>query len=333
MGRKRVCFINIIIILSSLILILAPNNTVAVGTPVVNLEFDEGEETQEADVRPGESGYVTFPGTVSADLAAGGSVQDVLVNLEAWTEEGWPASVTPSTLLLQPGTEEAEFLATVTVPPETSSSIVGTLYVGGTAEAFPGSLRYSIQSITGTIIIKQYYKFSISCDQPYQECCPDSEMCYNLSIFNEGNGNDSFDIHVTNLEDLTLNSLTVTLGSNTIPIPEKSDGQISILVRTPDVENINRVYKIELAVKSVMEEQNEGYAKPLTYDLSIRVKSGSSTVGTPPSDDNGDGDDGTFDIVDDEGGINFGLTLGIIIVIVAVVFIGIIVWVNRKQRQ
>ncbi len=331
MGRKCVYLCSAIIILSALILIFIPNNIVAVGPPVVNLEFDEGEEIQEVDVRPGESGLVTFPGTVSADLAAGGSVQDVVVELYGSTDQGWPVTISPAQMVLQPGTEEVPFAATVSVTPETSSYVTGILTIGGTAMAFPGALRYAIQSIEGTILIEQYYRFSVGCDRPYQDCSPDSEVCYNFSIYNEGNGNDSYEIQVTNLEYLTQNSFSVALESSTIAIPEKNNDQISILVRTPTGKNSYGAYDIELQVKSVLEEQNEGHTTPQVFDLTVRLKSETSTDGSSPGDGNGD-DGEIFDLVNSEGEINFGFDLGIIIVIAAVTILIIIVVVNRRKR-
>ncbi len=260
-----------------------PEGAEAVSTPVVNIQWAEGQQVQEADVRPGESGLVTFTGTVSADLPAGGAFQDVIVNLQGSTDQAWPVTVTPATVLLQPGTEEAPISATVAVTPETSYYTAGSLTIGGTASAFPGSLRYPINPVTATIKIKQYYRFSIGCSKPYVEVAPSERLVFNLQIMNEGNARDKYGIEIKNLEKLSKDSWTITLSRPQIEIPEKNEETIPIPVGTPIKFNlwINEVQNIEVIVKSVQEELNEGFTLPQSFTLTVRER-GFSTPGFEP---------------------------------------------------
>jgi len=328
MGRKLVWSGSVIFILFVLVIPVLPFSTVAVGTPVVELKFDEGEEVQYADVAPGDSGLVCFPGTVSADLAAGGSVQDVRVNLMASTDQGWPANIEPAVIILNPGTEEAEFLATVSVPPETSWNISGVLTVSGTAAAFPGTLQYTVPPITGTIKINQYHRFSVGCDEPYQECCPESELCYEFNIYNEGNGPDKFNVEITNALYLTQESFTVNLETTTIEIPEKDIGQVNVLVGVPYFENINEVYEIELEVKSVKEELNTGSTIPQTFPLNVRVRADGGSSGGPGSQaaptDEIDGSEEDEEGSDD--GLELDLTMMLIIGLVIIIVVVFALW-------
>lgn len=326
MGRKFVCSGSVIFILLILVFPLLSINALAVGSPVVELKFDPGEEVQYADVAPGESGMVSFSGTVRADLAAGGSVQDVVVNLQASTDQGWATTIDPTTVVLNPGTEEVPFLATVSVPPETSFYVCGVLTISGTATAYPGALRYTIDSITGTILINQYYKFSIGCNEPYQECCPDSELCYELNIYNEGNGLDEFMVEITNLEYLTHELFTVSPETNTMEIPEKNVGQVNVQVATPYNEDSLGVYDIELEVRSIKEESNTGHTIPQTFTLNTRIKSADSisdSAGSPSGNGGSSGDSGDED---PENGFTFDFGLILVIGIAMIIIVGFILW-------
>jgi hypothetical protein len=327
MGSKVVCSGNVILILLVLVISLLPIPTIAVGQPAVEMKFDPGEDIQYADVAPGDSGLVFFPGTVSADLAAGGTVQDVVVTLDAFTDLGWPTTVEPDTIYLDPGTTEASFLATVSVPPETSWNVSEALTVSGTAMAYPGALRYYVGTISGTIIINQYYRFSLGCEEPYQECCPDSNLCYNLTIFNEGNGNDKFSVEITNLDYLSRESFTVNIGSPTIEIQEKRGDQVPIMVKTPSSEGSIGVYDIDISVKSEEEEMDIGYTIPQTYTFTTRIKGDDSSSGpSEPGGDNGEVPDDD----DENDGIEDGLTMDFqlifIIALVLIIIIGFAIW-------
>jgi hypothetical protein len=273
------------ILLGSIVAITVsmPDEAEAVSTPVVEIKWAEGQEVQEADVRPGESGLVTFAGTVSAELAAGGAIQDVRVELVGSTDQGWPVTVTPAIVMLNPGTEEKAVSVTVAVTPETSYYTSGTLTLGGRAAAFPGSLSYNIPSISGTIKIKQYYRFSIGCSKPYIEVAPSERLVFNLQIVNEGNARDKFGIEIKNLEKLSKSAWTVTLSRPQIEIPEKNEETIPIPVGTPIKFNlwINEVQNIEVIVRSVQEELNEGFTLPQTFTLTVRQR-GFSTPGFEP---------------------------------------------------
>ncbi len=260
-----------------------PEEAEAISTPVVEIRWAEGQEVQEADVRPGESGLVTFTGTVSADLAAGSVFQDVRVSLIGSTDQGWPVTVTPAIVMLNPGTEEKAISCTVAVTPEMSYYTSGTLSLGGQAAAFPGSLQFTVPPITGTIKIKQYYRFTIGCAKPYVEVAPSERLTFQLRIMNEGNARDKFGIDINNLQKLTKDAWTVTLSQNQIEIQQINEDYIPIQVGTPIKFNlwINDVQTIEITVKSVQEELNEGYTLPQTFVLTVRQR-GFSAPGFEP---------------------------------------------------
>ena len=62
---------------------LIPANVESVGAPKVYIRLNEGEDIQEADVRPGEHGLVTFNCMVISEPQAGGNVQKYIVSITA----------------------------------------------------------------------------------------------------------------------------------------------------------------------------------------------------------------------------------------------------------
>ena len=324
MGRKLVCYSSVILVFLVSVSFLMPVNTQAVGTPVVTLAFDPGEDVQTAAVAPGDSGLVSFPGTVSAELAAGSTVQDVVVTLEASTDTGWPASIEPETVTLNPGTEEAAFIATVSVPLETSWNVTGTLTVSGTAMAYPGALRYNVGSISGAILIDQYYQFSIGCSEPYKQCCPNSVLCYNLTIINEGNGNDKFATEISNLEYLVHDSFTVTVGTPTIELQGNNYGLVPIMVKTPYSEDSVGVYEIEVKVSSM--QDNTGNTQPQTFTLTTHIKDPASIPGSSDPDGSDNGPEPGIEDEETENDFNFDMQFGLIIALVVIILVIFAIW-------
>ncbi len=260
-----------------------PDEAEAILPPSVEIKWADGQQVQEADVKPGESGLVTFSGTISADLSAGGTFQDVKVELTGSTDQAWPVTVTPVVSMLDTNTEERPISVTVAVTAESSYYTSGQLTLTGYATAFPGTLRYPIPAVTATIKIEQYYRFSVGCSKPYMEVAPSERLVFNLQIMNEGNARDKYQIEIKNLEKLSKDSWTVTLSRNQIEIPEKNEETIPIPVGTPIKFNlwINDVQNIEIVVKSVQEELNEGFTLPQSFPLTVRQR-GFSTPGFEP---------------------------------------------------
>ncbi|UCH89030.1 MAG: hypothetical protein JSV49_12495 [Thermoplasmata archaeon] len=257
-------------------------NAEAIGQPVVTIRFHEGEEEQIADVRPGEHGTVTFPGTVEARIPAGSNIQDVVVSLVGSTGMNWPIAINPPKVQLDPG-GQAAFSVTVSVPPETSYYIQDSLTISGTAQSFPGAGAYRVDPITGTIRIAQFYKFSLECDKPYRQVSPTDQVAFNLRVWNYGNGRDTFTLFIPKLTTLAKDGWNIQLGTYTVEVEEKNQKTVQITINTPVKFNawINDVTNIEIEVKSEQQEVLEGTAFPKTFPLAVRQR-GASAPGFEP---------------------------------------------------
>lgn len=297
----------ILILLLSLCQII-PVNVSAIGDPVVQLRWDDGQEVQHADVEPGEPGTVSFTGTASADLQAGGAVQDVRVELRVTSEHGWDATVTPAVFMINPGTEEKAFEVVVRVPPETSTSVDAFIIVSGTATAFPGSdsSQTEVPPITGSIIVTQYFRYIFGCNKPYIQSEPGEEVQFELFIGNQGNARDTYVISVPNLDDLVDDGFDVSLDRETIEVPEKGNGSVIVTVQSPEAgigELADYKKNIEINVRSTLDPE----ITHKTFVLTIKVESG--------------------DILESENIITY------IIVIIVVVICIILLWRYRKKKK
>ncbi len=270
MVKKIVTFFLCLLLITNFIFIIMPKPSSAVMPPVVNIKWAEGQHVQEADVGPGQSGIVTFSGTVSADLAPAGQSQDVYVCLHGSTDQGWPVTVTPAEVLLQPGTEEAPFSATVAVTPETSYHTMGSLTVGGTASVIPGSQRDNIPSTTATIKIKQFYRFYMTSDRPCKQAVKGNNLVYNLSVNNIGNANDKFGLFLYKNDKLNDSELKIQF-LNQVEAKSKSHRSISVKIKTSSETKPGK-YEVNLYLKSIYEECNEGYSEPASFTIVIFIK-------------------------------------------------------------
>jgi hypothetical protein len=303
-GKPIIISIVLILFLFSFIQV-APSKVEAIGEPEVTISFLEDEEEQVADVRPGEHGTVTFPGTVEADIVGGSSVQDVIVRLSGSTNLDWPVAINPDEVQINPG-NVAHFSATVTVPPESSVDISDKITISGTAETIPGSgEQYQVPPIIGTIKIAQFYKFSLSANNVMQKGSLGDVVTVNLFIENHGNGADTFDVFVVNIAKLEKKGFSVSPVSTTASVKEKSSIELSFNVELPTERKNAGTHAIEIEVHSKTQELNEGTAFPKTYPFEIRVESS-------PWD--------------------FFTSTNIIIIITIIVLIGIVYYLKKRNE-
>ena len=277
--RTPIILLLLLLLISSNIIITVP--ATAISTKCSELRWAEGQEVQEADVRPGESGIVTFAGTASVDLAAGGDVEEVWFELQGSTDMGWPVTVSPSTIKFDPSTEEKPFSAQVTVPQGTSYYTPGTITVNGTATSYPDQIVWNISGIQGTVRIKQFYRFIPSSPESTQFIEGEEGAVFDIVIDNTGNARDKFMISIENSEELLPLGFTFEY-YGPIEINSNESDTIQLIVYARDDVD-NGVYDIEISIKSIQEELNEGSTTPQTLSLSVVVGGKGSAGGSQDS--------------------------------------------------
>lgn len=268
MVKKIITLILCFIIITNIIIVVIPKPVNAVMTPVVNIQWAEGQEVQEVDVSPGQTGRVTFSGTIRADLTCHGP--DVYINLSGSTNQGWPVNVTPTKLRLDGGVEEKPISVTVAVTPETSHDVSGLLTVGGTASAQPGSVRYNIPPVTGKILIKQFFRSYMTVDRPSKQVTAGHNLVYGLYVNNIGNGVDSFEVYLEDRETPPDSELKIRF-QNRSKIYSKGSKSIKVTVKTVQDTTPGK-YEIKLNLKSYLEELEVGYSEASNLTLVVFVK-------------------------------------------------------------
>jgi len=253
-----------------------------VGSPVVALAFEPGEDTQYANVEPGEDNAVIFPGTVTARIPAGEEYQDLIISLYGTTGENWSVVIDPPQIQIEPGTT-GYFTATISVPPETSAVVVDILSIGGTVRTFPGALVYNIMPIQGTIEINRYFKFSLETSGSTKKSYVGEQVTFDLTVRNHGNGIDNYSLNILNPDEIKNSGISVSPGKNLFEIPERSFEMVLITIRIPDHIYCVGTYYIELGVRSNTETSHTGNQteKSLVFTLKIYISPGMEKKSSP----------------------------------------------------
>ncbi|UCG68016.1 MAG: hypothetical protein JSV09_09245 [Thermoplasmata archaeon] len=202
MERKGRVFVSLIVLgslfsnitLCSIPVDASPFTIVTIGLP---------EEPQEVDVSPGSSGIVEVDGNVTCRKVG---PDDVKVFLTAQSDTGG-CSVEPPNLVFAgvSGTEEVQPFKTITrVPMGYSSLETPVLTVSG--YFVQGGLQYSVEPNSVMIVVLQYFKIRAISDRGFSlKAYPGEKVRTDLTIFNNGNGEDVILLDFKNREDLENN--------------------------------------------------------------------------------------------------------------------------------
>ncbi len=266
--RKPLILILLFLLILSNFIITVPVN--AFSMDYDGLRWDEGQEVQEADVSPGGSGVATFTGTLSVDIAAGGDVEEVWVELVGSTDKGWPVSISPSTIKLDPSNEEKPFTAKVSVPQGTTYYTSGTIIVNGTATMYPSNNVSKVDGIIGTIRIKPFYTFDPSSMELIKKIDTDDGTIFNIIIENTGNIKDRYRISIENLDELTKLGFEIGCRSQ-IEIESNESETIQLSVNARNTVDGGE-YNIDVSIKSIQEEINEGFTTPQIVSLTAVIE-------------------------------------------------------------
>jgi len=300
--KPGIIFLIVLIVFPSMICF--SDSVDAIGAPQVHLMFEEGEEEQVADVQPGETSTVSFPGIVEVGRSPGGAVQDVVVTLMGSTELAWPVSIIPEMVQVDPG-GSAKFVATVSVPIECSFYIQDVLTISGVARNFPGVGAYNVPPVTGSIRIAQFCMFTIHASEPKICTGPGSRVVYEMDIHNLGNGKDTFSVNINNLDELNNKGIKVNKNIYTAEVNEKSNYTFEIRVDVPSGGKASGKHTIEVQVASELAEKSGEVQSSMVYCLELEVEGGTIL------------------------GVSY-LSFGVIVIIIAVIVAAIVVVRRRK---
>ncbi|MCD6461976.1 MAG: hypothetical protein J7L61_04465 [Thermoplasmata archaeon] len=242
------------------LLVHLPNEANAGVRTIVTTGLSPSSQT--VDVSPGSTGVVIFSGTVTVQ-----SGERTVVSLKA-TAQGGTATVSPSGLVFNAGGGTATVSVSVKEPPETSYSFTDVVTLSGTWQS--GGLAGQVQESSATIVINQFYRITVSTQQPFQEVTPGKQVFFDLTLENNGNGKDVFalEVEADNLKALTDKGWVINLGTPKVPVEEKQKKHVTIVATTPMGTTLwkNEVDVIKIVVKS---ENSNGLVKEI-YPLYVR---------------------------------------------------------------
>ncbi len=240
----------------------------AAPNPIPILSLSLFPSQLQAHITQAQLGAVTFGGNATVEKIQG--IERVTVTLQAVVNTGWPVVISPQTIpFINPTTQR--FQVTVIIPPSTSSLLTGNVIVTGSAKA-PG-LAPIVAAASAVVTVGQYFDLTIEAESPLRQVKP-GELTYNvINVYNDGNGQDTFELEIENNADLVKKQFTVLLGSTDITVQQEEYQPVRVTVQTPQKWTLYKKDMTVLVVKITSSEaraKNELYSK--TYPLYIYMK-------------------------------------------------------------
>jgi len=222
--------------------------------------------TAEVDVGPGEGGIVHFTGILTCNITGiGQNAQTIYAELTL-RARNWSAGISPFEIEIKPDDEKTvPFQASVKVPSFTSSSMTTEVVISGTAKLEPGGQTYSIEPVTGTIIIKPYLRIQLVGPPLSKRLKGGSTAYYDFEIRNEGNCPGFYKLSIENENDLIEEGFKIEIPRDEKKIVENGFEEVTVTVTAPDIDKPND-YDIKVIAMARLENA------PETYDINDRTR-------------------------------------------------------------
>ena len=222
---------------------------------------------QQVTVTPTDSGIAQFNGTVYADL---GDWTEATVSLTSRVDVGWPASISPSELVLT-SRDAQHFNVSVRVPEAWPSSTSGTLKVEGTMQTGGYTSRTTTQAI---VTVKPYYKVRIESTEREKNITLGGEAVIAIKVWNQGSAQDSYNVAVENLDELRQAGWNVALENDMVPaVPRNDYRTLMVRIGAPRDWSIyeDNLALIKLNVSSI-NAADRGTDVSTNYTLTVRER-------------------------------------------------------------
>jgi hypothetical protein len=213
-----------LIVLSSAVVVFVP--TASAQNPVPAMQMTLIPTSQEVEITASQPGAATFYGNVSVTKA---SYERAIVTLQASVSTGWPASVSPSSMVFATTGTVQNYQVSVIVPPGESAVNIGQLLVSGRATA-AGLASLPVTS-AAVIIPSSYFRVVVAADTPFIETSYSTMAAVAFKIYNEGNIRDTVTINIANLDELSEKGWLPVLTRNKFqigPPPESQAVQMQV---------------------------------------------------------------------------------------------------------
>ena len=231
--------------------------------PIVELSVNVviSQDTVQANVTNSQDGVAEFDGNVSVGKLPT-SLQRPTVTLEVSPISGWELVISPDTMVFTNEMPQP-FHLTVKVPAGTQA-MSKAVTVTATAQDLVQTVT---ASTTATVAVRQYFKLAIGSMEPtLWDLKPGDTAVFEVTIYNEGNGKDTFSIDLVDVHH-ALDGFDL---QRTVDIPAGQWVSISISADTrEDFDTGNRPsVELRLIVTSTG-AQRQGLTYTQEYGLMI----------------------------------------------------------------
>jgi hypothetical protein len=277
--------INLTLLFCVLLLIMPLTIIPCASEPTQSYTFEIDMEIEKtAHVGPGDSGVVTFNGTVEVECT-----QPTIVVVELSTEDTWSTSTVDPTTMYFRRTGKQEFTIQVTVPHGECCEKTGNFQLNYNSRLY-GSGGASMSGwISGLINIAQFYDLSLSSAKPAIETTPGSTNQLDLTIKNTGNGNDTFSISIVDND-----KFSTKVSSTLIDICMDENVTVPITINIPSSQNIIGEHEINAQVISINGQKQGMPPKNYSFEISIKesIETSEPDINGPEFDNEENNDDG-----------------------------------------
>jgi uncharacterized membrane protein len=249
-----------------LIVIAQPGLAAPLAGPVPTMSISLDPPQAEAEVTQSQGDTVEFKGTVEINQPVWMTSELILKGVVG---TGWPVEVDPNGTEVT-GPMTIHFTTTVEIPAATSSYLTGNVIISGSLKA--PALSAVVTTGSAIVTIKQYYKLRIEASDPLIELERGQSGKIEVNIYNDGNGQDTFDLSLIDMPD----GIRASLGQNQAIIHQDEYETIILDVTVeedaPDVQHI-------VMVKVISVGSAGEYDK--TYPVYVYVRTFSDNFGAP----------------------------------------------------
>lgn len=194
----------------------APSLSISLSPPV-----------REATVSESTMGQAEFNGTVTVNRQAD---QNVTVQLTATVDNRWQVSIYPSTRFVFTNSSSQNFTVTVRVP-EATPAAAGILSIEAQSTGEGYDLRAGANA---TVTVRPYVRVMMESNRPYIELAPGGTARFTIKVWNSGNAIGSFNISITNIQDLRSDGWNVTLSAaNVTGLAPGEPAYVNVTARAP----------------------------------------------------------------------------------------------------
>jgi len=232
--------------------------------PTMNVSLEPPQV--EAEVTQSEGGEVEFQGTVEVDQP---QLLTSNLTIKCVMNTGWPVEVEPNGTEVT-GPMTIHFKTTLEVPPATSSLLAGNMMLTASLKS-PG-LTAIHAGASAIVTVGQYHKLRIECSDPLTDLERGQNGQIEVNIYNDGNGQDTFDVSLEEIPD----GIRASLGQNKVTV-QQDEYETIIVDVTIEEDSPDVMHTITVRVTSTGSDGD--YSR--TYPVFVSVKTFSDNIKAP----------------------------------------------------